>query len=114
MFISIIVAAILTCFIETLIITRLLKQYKLKSLISNTIIINLITNLTLNITTICLIFLDVNFEIRNYFIVIAELTIPIVEYFMFRYCYPQISKIKLLTTSGIANILSFSIGLLIF
>lgn len=102
-------AVLLTCLIETPLICQLFSKYKLKSLIFNTILINCITNLTLNlfviafhnITWICI------------FICIAELLIPIIEWQMFLYCYNELPLKKVLFISYFVNACSFIIGLCI-
>lgn len=114
MLIEILIAAGLTCFIETILISLIMKQEKLQNLKLNTILINLITNLTLNLSLVILSWLQVTPFCINGFTIIAEFIIPIAEYFMFSYCYPQIKKKKLFLTSLILNVITFIIGLIIF
>ncbi len=111
---KILIAAGLTCFIETVIVSIIMKQEKLQNLKLNTILINLITNLTLNISLIVLSLVGLKTEFINGFTIAAELIIPIVEYFMFLYCYPQLNKKKLFFTSLMANAITFAVGLIFF
>ena len=110
MIINILLAAVLACIIETIIVLAVLKQDQLKNLLLNIVLINLITNLTLNLSIMLLTLLGVNATI---FVIIAELAIPIVEFFMFKYCYPKLNKRKLFLTCCLANVVSFSISFLI-
>lgn len=110
MLFNMLIAAILTCCIETSIMLIFLNKEQLKYLTLNVILINLITNLTLNL--LILLFVACNIY-HVWFVIIAELIIPIIEYFMFRYYYSQINQKKLFLLCWIANIASVTIGLLL-
>ena len=114
MLIQILIAAGLTCFIETILASLIMKREKLHHLKLNTILINAITNLTLNISIVILSILQATNGIINGFTICAELMIPVVEYFMFQYCYPNLNKKKLLITSVILNATTFILGLMLF
>lgn len=102
---ALLIAAGLTCIIETLIISIIFKKEKLQNLILNIVLINLITNLTLNI-------LNIIIQSPN-FVIGAEIIIPAIEAVMYQYCYPKIKISKWLTICYIANAVSFGIGLLL-
>ena len=88
MIIYLIIAATLTCLIESPIVYLYLHKQAKKDLILNIILINLITNLILNVT---------NMLISSViFVLIAEAVIPVIEAYMYRYCYPSINIKKLL------------------
>lgn len=101
--ILLIAAAVLTCIIEAPIVYFYLPKQIRANLILNIVLINLITNLTLN--TCSLIFYSWGF------VIVAELIIPIIEAYMYRYCYPQINIKKLLFICYLANAASFGFGL---
>ncbi len=103
--VSFVLAAVLTCATEAPVVYLSLKKDRPKDLISNIILINLITNLSLNL---------LNFIIRSViFVLAAELLIPIIEAFMYRYCYPKIPMAKLLIVTYIANAVSLGLGFLL-
>ena len=105
------VTAFLTCLLETPIVWGFLRKDKCKDLMLNCVLINLITNLTLNSTVYLLVYAGIRPEV---FILIAELIIPVIEAYMYRYCYSHISIKKFLLMAYIANAVSFFIGLLRF
>ena len=99
-------AAILTCIAEAPIIYLALRKNKPKKLFLCIILINLTTNLSLNIA---------NLFFQSFaFIILAELVIPIMEAYMYRLFYPKISAANLLSITYIANAFSLGIGFLIF
>ena len=105
MIIALILAAVLTCVIELPIIYCSFKKEQCPKLVSNIILINLITNLTLNILNIFIGSIS--------FVIGAELLIPAIEAVMYQYCYHNIKIGKLLIVCYIANAISFGLGLLI-
>ena len=105
------VAAFLTCLLETPIVWGFLRNDKCKDLILNCVLINLITNLTLNSSTYLLVYAGIQTTV---FVWIAELIIPVIEAYMYRYCYSNISIKKLLLMAYIANAVSYITGLIIF
>ena len=105
MIIFLTIAATLTCIIELPIIYFCFRKERLSNLISNIVLINLITNLTLNVANILIQ--------SNMFVYSAEIIIPAIEAAMYQYCYHKISITKWLIVCYMANAISFGLGLLI-
>lgn len=105
------IAAILTCILEAPIVYLFLSRNKCQDILLNIVLINVITNVTLNMVLSILRFYQAP---TTAFTFIAEGIIPIVEAWMYKYCYRHIPIGKLLLLCYIANLFSYLTGLLIF
>lgn len=105
------IAAILTCILEAPIVYLFLSRNKCQNILLNIILINVITNVTLNMVLSILRFYQVP---TTLFTLIAEGIIPIIEAWMYKYCYKPIPVGKLLILCYMANLFSYLTGLLLF
>ena len=105
------VAAILTCILEAPIVYLFLSRNKCQNILLNIVLINVITNVTLNMVLSILRFYQAP---TTAFTFIAEGIIPIIEAWMYKYCYKHIPVGKLLILCCIANLFSYLTGLFIF
>ncbi len=105
------IAAILTCILEAPIVYLFLSRNKCQDILLNIVLINVITNVTLNMVLSILRFHQVP---TTLFTLIAEWIIPIIEAWMYKYCYKHIPIGKLLLLCYIANLFSYLTGLLLF
>lgn len=105
------IAAILTCILEAPIVYLFLSRNKCQDILLNIVLINVITNVTLNMVLSILRFYQVP---TTLFTLIAEGVIPIIEAWMYKYCYRHIPIGKLLFLCYIANLFSYWTGLLLF
>lgn len=108
LFIPYLIALITTIIIESFIILPCFRSHydNFRKLVINFILINCITNLSLNILVLI-------FNI-NLFTLALELIIPVAEAYMFEYAGVNRRRSTIVTICFIANILSFIIGIFIF
>lgn len=108
LFVSYLPALSITIIIESFIILPRFRTHydNLGKLVLNFLLINCITNLSLN--TLVLIFGI------HYFTLGLELIIPIIEAYMFKYAGVTQNRKSILITCFIANLLSFIIGIFVF
>lgn len=97
--------ASLTFLLELPITFIFLNPKKYKNVIKNCLLINFITNLSLNLILL--------FYRTNIIIYILEIIIIIIEYLMWKSKYKNINK-KLLNMTIFSNIFSYLIGLIVF
>lgn len=102
---------ILTILIELTLLYIVFKD-KYKKFFLNIILINAITNLTLNCIYFALILLEQ--KNINIFIIFFEILIPLIECCMFKFCYNDIDIKKNLLIFYIVNIISFTVGIFIY
>jgi len=110
-------AAIFTIGIEGLIlIPRFLPcSLSKKKLITNIILINIITNIILNLMLAAVEILAagrMNQGVRLGMIIIGELLIPLVEAYMYEMGEVQLARKHVIAICYLANILSFGIGVI--
>ncbi len=104
------IATLITLVLEAPVIWFCLGRYaeNTKKLMGNFILINGITNLTLNTAIFMLGLLYVDWI--EQFVIIAELVIPIIEAGMFYFTTKEFSLKKLIVICYIANAISFLLG----
>lgn len=100
-------ALLLTILIEAVVILPLFRKYSdsFKRLCINFILINAITNLTLNLCIFC-------FSLNTVVIVMMELMIPLIEAFMYKVGHVEAGEKRLIGVCYLANAISFTLGLL--
>lgn len=78
-------------------------------LLSNYILINIMTNVGLTFTYILTHLFN---QINPFHLLILEVVIIVIEAFLYRYCYKELPLMKAILTSALANILSAVLGTL--
>lgn len=99
-------AAILTILIEAVIIIPAFYKHSLnkRQLVFNVILVNAITNITLNLIVY------MAGSLRLYVIVAGELVIPVIEGLMYKAGTLKLSDKRIIGICYLANIVSFSVG----
>ena len=110
-------AVILTIGIESLILIPKFLPYSpsKKKLIINAVLINVITNIILNLMLAAVEILAagrMNQGVRLGMIIIGELVIPLVEAYMYEMGEVQLTRKHVIAICYLANILSFGIGVI--
>ena len=106
-------AVILTIGIESLILIPKFLPYSpsKKKLIINVVLINVITNIILNLM-LAVAEILVAGSLRLSMIIIGELLIPLVEAYMYEMGEVQLARKHVIAICYLANILSFGIGVI--
>ena len=109
-------AVILTIGIESLVLTPIFLPYasNRRKLILNVILINVITNITLNLILVVVDFRILETKMlhrmRWFLILLGELLIPLLEAFLYEQGDLQIGRKRVIETCYLANALSFGVG----
>lgn len=100
-------ALLLTILIEAVVILPLFRKYSdsFKGLCINFILVNAITNLTLNLIILF-------FSLNVVMILVMELLIPLIEAFMYKVGHVKATWKRLTVVCYLSNVLSFTLGLL--
>lgn len=100
-------ALLLTILIEAVVILPLFRKYSdsFKRLCINFILVNAITNLTLNLFILF-------FSLNVVMILVMELLIPLIEAFMYKVGHVKATWKRLTVVCYLSNVLSFTLGLL--